>query len=73
MLQIHRYPGGPRVYVGRHRVHHGTVGCALAIVGAWTHSRTVLAIGVALVVHDSHDWRAWMPDALRREPLFANQ
>lgn len=46
-VRLVRHPLGPRVWVGRQRVHHGAAGVVLALVGC------------VLAVHDRHDWRLW--------------
>lgn len=42
-----RHRDGRRVYGVRRRVHHGSAGVALALVGAW------------LAWADRRDWREW--------------
>jgi hypothetical protein len=51
-----RHPYGPRLYLGGVRVHHGAAGLCLLGAGALAHSRALLALGTALVVHDRRDF-----------------
>lgn len=44
---IVRHPSGPRLYVARRRVHHGTWACLAIAWGAYTAWR------------DRKDWRQW--------------
>jgi hypothetical protein len=48
LVDLHRHEHGPRVFVFGRRSHHGLAGVAL------------LVIGVALIIHDRHDW-PWIP------------
>jgi hypothetical protein len=56
---IVRHPWGPRVYLVGLRVHHGSAGCALALVGLARRRLWVAAIAAAMIVHDAGDfpWR----------------
>jgi hypothetical protein len=56
---IVRHPYGPRVYVVGVRVHHGSAGCALALVGLARRDLLLIAAGIAMVVDDLGDfpWR----------------
>lgn len=45
---VRPYPQGRRVWVFGQRLHHGTVGLVLTL------------LGVALAAHDRRDWRCWL-------------
>lgn len=59
MTGVVRHPNGPRLYVAGLRVHHGTAGCALALVGLTRRNLVLTAIAAAMVVDDLADfpWR----------------
>lgn len=59
MTGIVRHPRGPRVYVVGLRIHHGSAGCALALVGVARHQLWLAAIAAAMILHDAGDfpWR----------------
>lgn len=59
MTGVLRHPHGPRVYVAGRRVHHGSAGAVLAILGARTHRPILTALGLVGVIHDRADfpWR----------------
>jgi hypothetical protein len=44
LIHITRHPKGPRLHVCGLRIHHGSFGVALSL------------LGLALVWHDLHDW-----------------
>lgn len=46
--------GGRRLFIGGLRCHHGLTGCV------------VVALGIAMIWHDRHDWRVWL--VLREGP-----
>ena len=54
-----RHPCGPRVYVGGLRVHHGSAGCALALIGLACREPLLAAAGLAMAIDDLSDfpWR----------------
>ena len=56
---ILRHPYGPRVYVASRRVHHGSAGCALALVGLARNHFLLTLAGLAMVADDWSDfpWR----------------
>lgn len=59
MTGIVRHRCGPRVYVAGMRIHHGSAGCALALVGLARRDLVLTAAGMAMVVDDLSDfpWR----------------
>lgn len=59
MTGIVRHPWGPRVYLAGRRVHHGSAGCALALVGVARHNAWLGVIAGAMIAHDAGDfpWR----------------
>lgn len=59
MTGVVRHPNGPRVYVAGLRVHHGSAGCALALIGLTRRNLVLTAIATAMVVDDLSDfpWR----------------
>jgi hypothetical protein len=59
-LIVKSYPTGRRVWVFGQRVHHGATGCALIAAGVSARSLSLVAVGVALVIHDRRDWRVWV-------------
>ncbi len=59
MIAVRRYPEGPRVWVANQRAHHGATGCALLPLLLRKRTRVLGVVGVALVLHDRHDWRVW--------------
>jgi hypothetical protein len=60
IVAVRSYPQGPRVWVAGQRVHHGATGCAL-VLAACARKRPALCafVGLALALHDRHDWRTW--------------
>lgn len=56
---ILRHPYGPRVYIANRRIHHGTAGCALALLGVSRHRLLLTLAGLAMVADDWADfpWR----------------
>jgi hypothetical protein len=56
MTGVINHPHGPRVYVAGRRLHHGSVGLALAIVAAAAHRPRLAAIGLVLLAHDAADF-----------------
>jgi hypothetical protein len=56
---ILRHPSGPRVYVANRRIHHGSAGCALALLGLARGHLLLTIAGAALVADDRADfpWR----------------
>jgi uncharacterized membrane protein len=59
MIRVSMFP--VRVYVFRHRLHHGVPGLALA---AFASSLPVRVFGLALVLHDAADRAVWVRDLL---------
>lgn len=59
MTGVVRHPHGPRLYVASLRIHHGSAGCALALIGLARHGAVLSAVGIAMAVHDRSDfpWR----------------
>jgi hypothetical protein len=56
MTGVVRHPHGPRVYLAGRRIHHGSVGLALAAAAVAVHRPRVALIGLALVAHDARDF-----------------
>lgn len=54
-----RHPHGPRLYLRGRRVHHGTVGLAVAAIAFLVHQPRLAAVGLAMLAHDAGDfpWR----------------
>jgi hypothetical protein len=54
-----RHPHGARLYVAGVRVHHGSAGCALALIGLARRNLLLTAIAGAMVIDDLADfpWR----------------
>jgi hypothetical protein len=59
-IRIERHAYGPRVYLLGLRVHHGLIGCVLALLGTWRRERSLLPLGLMLVCTDRHDF-PWSP------------
>lgn len=55
-VRIDRTDLGPRLYVRGHRLHHGLTGMIMTV------------FGFVLMVHDWHDARVWLSDAIRPTP-----
>lgn len=56
MTGVLRHPSGPRVYLAGRRVHHGSSGIAVLVVGLACGSPTAVAAGIAAVIHDRKDF-----------------
>lgn len=48
MIEIRHHHRGKRLYIAGFRIHHGTLGLALA------------ALGTALAAHDWRDYKRWL-------------
>ena len=59
MTGVVRHPYGPRLYVAGVRIHHGSAGCALALIGLARRNLLLTAIAAAMVADDVGDfpWR----------------
>lgn len=59
MTRLVSHPNGPRLYLCGRRIHHGSAGCALAVLGALAHRRSAWLAGALMVAHDARDfpWR----------------
>jgi hypothetical protein len=59
LLVVRSYPAGPRIWVGGRRLHHGAIGCVLAVLGVALRKRPILLGALLLALHDRADWRVW--------------
>lgn len=61
LVAVRSYPLGPRVWVLNQRIHHGATGCVILAAAAIARKRArpLIAAGIALALHDRHDWRVW--------------
>lgn len=59
MTGIVRHTHGPRLYVAGERIHHGSAGCAVALVGLVCRDLLLTMAVIAMVVDDLADfpWR----------------
>ena len=62
----------PKVYIGGYRIHHGTVGLGLAILGELGDSPFVSGLGDGLMADDREDRSRWL-DFERHEPTYRLQ
>ena len=49
-----------KVYVGRNRIHHGLVGAALTLLGAYEKDDKIIGFGKALMKDDIDDLPRWL-------------
>jgi hypothetical protein len=54
-----RHPWGPRIYVAGRRVHHGSAGVAIGLLGLVSRNPLLGVAGLAMVADDISDfpWR----------------
>ena len=62
----------PKIYIGGHRIHHGTAGLGLAILGRLGGIPFVSGLGDGLMADDREDRSRWL-DFERREPAYRLQ
>lgn len=59
MTGLVHHPYGPRLYLGGHRVHHGSAALLIGAAAFATHHPRIALGALALVAHDARDfpWR----------------
>ena len=62
----------PKIYIDGHRIHHGTVGLGLAILGELGDSPFVSGLGDGLMADDREDRSRWLGFE-RHEPAYRLQ